>query len=110
MTREKCPECKEGFLYNKMDGKFTLKICYACGYYWNDSKGYSELSKRLFKEYFPTQTKWMPSADFLQGDEQRRTRRGLDSTMATVACQLPWIALKPLPDTACSRPRPELAD
>ncbi len=61
MSREVCPECRKGYLYEGRDGQFKTKACFVCGYYWNDSEGYSELSKRLFKEYFPTQTKWPPT-------------------------------------------------
>ena len=61
--REKCPQCPEGFLYKREDGKFTIKSCFKCGYYWNDSEGYDDLSKRLFVECFPKQTKWRPSPE-----------------------------------------------
>jgi len=85
MNREKCPECKKGFLYPKKDGKFTLKICYVCGYYWNDSKGYDELSKRLFRDYFPTLKKWEPSPEmkrshFSPEDETKPDLRLFDAT------------------------------
>ena len=61
--REECPRCNEGRLYDRKDGKFTLKVCYLCGYYWNDSEGYSDLSKNLFKEYFPLESRWKASPD-----------------------------------------------
>jgi hypothetical protein len=57
-----CPECQCGNLYGrKTEDGFTKKTCYVCGYYWNNSEGYSELDRRLFKKYFPTDSGWKKS-------------------------------------------------
>jgi Zn-finger nucleic acid-binding protein len=57
---EVCPECGKS-LYSETDAAFVVKKCFACGYYWHDGKGYSELDRHLFKKYFPTERKWEPS-------------------------------------------------
>ena len=38
-----------------------VRTYYACGYYWEDTEGDSELSRRLFKEYFPIEKGWKAS-------------------------------------------------
>ena len=65
MNREKCPECHDGFLYKKLERRtgFTIKICFVCGHYWNDSNSYGESAQRLFREYFPQQTRWIASPE-----------------------------------------------
>jgi|GEM_PF-1594974 hypothetical protein len=61
-----CPDCKEGKLYEKREPKtgFTIRKCFVCGYYWNDSPAYKtnpEIDKRLFKGYFPIRRGWKAS-------------------------------------------------
>lgn len=58
---ETCPECQAKLYERKTEDGFTKKVCFACGYYWNDSEGYSELDKRLFKKHLPTQVGWKAS-------------------------------------------------
>ncbi len=61
----RCHDCKTGKLYErKMEDDYIERNCYVCGYHWNDSEGYDELTVRLHKEFFPREFKWIPSAEF----------------------------------------------
>ena len=58
-----CPECKVGKVYlsKEVETGITVGKCFACGFYWHDGNGYSELDRRLFKEHFPTRKRWEAS-------------------------------------------------
>ncbi len=65
MTRPKCPSCGKGKLYEgRTEDGYTERSCYVCGYYWDSSEGYDELTVRLHKEYFPREVAYRPSAEF----------------------------------------------
>ncbi len=57
-----CPNCSKGRFYERKDDDgYTERICYVCGYYWDDTEGYSELDKSMFRKYFPTESGWKKS-------------------------------------------------
>ena len=60
-----CPDCKRGKIYEKIEAEtgITQSKCYACGYYEDNSEGYSESSIYLFRKWFPTEVKWLPSPE-----------------------------------------------
>ncbi len=80
-----CPDCKAGRLYDtKPEDGYNELSCCVCGYYRNDSKGYNELSRRLFEEYFPKKVGHEPTPNTKKHEPENDQDR-LSSCINTVS-------------------------